>query len=97
ADTDGDGFSDLAEMQGGSNPLDDTSIPDGDMVILNAAEIGYLPKGTNTMVTFQAVDSLSEGSWFDVGSAHTNAGDWVYQFDSMRTNGNSRFYRAIEE
>jgi hypothetical protein len=97
ADTDGDGISDLAEIQGGSDPLDINSVPTSDMVILPAAEIGYMPKGTNTLVQFQILDDLVAGSWADLGPVQTNAGPgWLYQLDSYRGTTN-RFYRAIEE
>jgi hypothetical protein len=96
ADTDGDGFSDLVEVQGGSDPLEITSVPDGDLVMLPAAELAYLPKGTNTVVHFEMIDSLTAGSWSTIGEAQTNDGNWVYQLDSMRGTTN-RFYRATED
>ncbi len=96
ADSDNDGFSDLVEAQAGSNPLDAGSVPDSDLVLLPAAELGYLVKGTNTTVQFQSIDSLKAGGWSDLGPAQTNANGWVYQLDSMRGTTN-RFFRAIED
>ena len=95
-DTDGDGYSDLVEVQGGSDPLEITSVPTSDMVILTAAEVGYMPKGTGTVVQIQSIDSLAGDGWQNLGAAHTNAAGWVYELDSLRVNTN-RFYRAIEE
>lgn len=95
-DSDGDGFSDLVEVQGGSNPLEITSVPSSDMIILPATEVGYLPKGTNTIVQFEVIDSLTDGSWSSVGPAQTNKGSWVYQLESLRGSTN-RFFRATEE
>ncbi|MCF7817243.1 MAG: ammonia-forming cytochrome c nitrite reductase subunit c552 [Kiritimatiellales bacterium] len=97
ADSDGDGFSDLVEVQGNSNPLQIASVPAGDLVMIQAAELAYLPKSSNTTVRFQALDSLTTGSWTNIGPAQVNSGNWVYQLESMRTNGNNRFFRAIEE
>jgi hypothetical protein len=97
ADTDGDGFSDLAEVQGGSDPLEITSVPEGDLVMLQAAELAYLPKGSNTVVQFQSINSLTDGTWTSIGPAQTNTGDWVFQLESMRTNGVNRFFRATED
>ncbi len=94
-DSDGDGISDLAEVQGGSNPLDIDSVPTSDMVILPAAEVGYLPQGTGTVVRIQSTDALG-GGWQDLGPAQTNTGSMVYGLDSLRGTTN-RFYRAIEE
>jgi len=96
ADTDGDGFSDLVEVQGNSNPLEITSVPNSDMLLLPATEVGYLPTGTNALVQFQVIDSLNGGTWMDLGSAQTNAEGWVYQLDSVRGTTN-RFYRATED
>ncbi len=96
ADTDGDGFSDLVEVQVGSDPLEITSVPGTDMVILAAAELGYLPKGTNTMVQFETIDSLTDGSWTSIGPAQTNEGGWLYQLNTLRGTTN-RFFRATEE
>lgn len=95
-DSDGDGFSDLVEVQGNSNPLEITSVPEGDLVLIQAAELAYLPKSSNTTVQFQVIDSLTDGSWSSIGSAQTNSGNWVYQLESMRGTTN-RFFRAIEE
>ena len=96
ADSDGDGISDLAEVQAGSDPLDIESVPTSDLIILPAAEIGYLPQATGTVVRIQSIDTLGGGGWQDVGNAQTNNGSMVYQLDTMRGSTN-RFYRAVEE
>lgn len=96
ADSDGDGFSDLVEFQAGSNPLEISSVPTKDLVMLPAAELAYLPKGTNAVVHFQKIDSLIDGSWSNVGPAQTNVVGWAYQLDSMRGTTN-QFYRATED
>jgi hypothetical protein len=97
-DTDGDGISDLIEVQAGSDPLDINSVPTSDMVLLPAAELGYLPKGSNSMVQFQSIDSLTDGTWTSIGPAQTNnGGSWLYQLESYRGATTNRFYRAIEE
>jgi hypothetical protein len=96
ADSDGDTYSDYVEVIGGSDPMEITSVPTSDMVILPAAEVGYLPQGTNTTVQFQAIDTLGGEGWQDIGSAYTNATSWVFELDSTRGTTN-RFYRAIEE
>jgi hypothetical protein len=95
-DTDGDGISDLLEIQNGSDPLDINDVA-SDLIMLPAVELAYLPQSTGTVVRFQGISSLSEGSWADVGQSQTNDGSWIYQFDTPRTNGSSHFYRAIEE
>jgi hypothetical protein len=96
-DSDLDGFSDLAEVQGGSNPMDIASVLTEDLVMIPATELAYLPKGSNTVVQFQAIENLAEGAWNSIGPAQTNDGNWVFQLESMRTNGNARFFRAIED
>jgi nitrate/TMAO reductase-like tetraheme cytochrome c subunit len=96
ADSDGDGFSDLVELQGNSDPLDIDSVPSSDLIMLPAAEIGYMPKGTGTLVSIQMASDLTDGVWTNVGDAQMSNGNWVYQLDSMRGTTN-RFYRAIEE
>ncbi len=95
-DSDGDGYSDLVEVQAGSDPLEITSVPTSDMVILPAAEVGYMPKGTGTLVRIQSLDSINGGGWQDLGPAQTNTGSWVYKLDSLQGTTN-RFYRAVEE
>ncbi len=95
-DTDGDGYSDLVEVQAGSDPLEVISVPTADMIILPAAEVGYLPKATGTVVRIQSIDSLSGDGWQDLGPAQTNTGSWVYELDSLQGTTN-RFYRAVEE
>jgi len=97
ADSDGDGIWDKAELLAGSDPLDINSVPDEDLVMLPAAELAYLPKGTNSTVHFQAIDSLTDGVWSNIGPAQVSGGNWLYQLESMRTNGTQRFFRAIEE
>lgn len=96
-DSDGDGFSDLVEVQGNSDPLEITSVPTEDLVLIPAAELAYLPKGTNSTVHFQSIDSLTDGTWTNIGPEQISSGDWLFQLESMRTNGNNRFFRAIEE
>ena len=96
-DSDGDGYSDLVEVQGGSNPLEILDVPTDDLVLIPAAELAYLPKGTNSTVHFQSIDSLTDGTWTNIGPEQTSSGDWLFQLESMRTNGNNRFFRAIEE
>ena len=96
ADSDGDTYSDYIEIMGGSDPLEITSEPSGDMVILPAAEVGYLPQGTNTTIQFQANDALGGEGWQNIGPVQTNAGDWLFHLESVRGTTN-RFYRAIEE
>jgi hypothetical protein len=96
ADSDGDGFSDLVEVQGNSDPWDDTSVPSSDMIILPAAELGYMPKATGTTVNIQMIDNLTDGSWTNLGPAQISDGNWIYELDSQRGTTN-RFYRAIEE
>jgi len=95
-DSDDDGVSDLLEIQGGSDPWDPASVPTGDMVILSAVEVGYLPQATGTTVRIQSLDSLSGMDWLDIAPARTNDGGWVFEFDSTRGTSN-RFYRAVEE
>jgi hypothetical protein len=97
ADTDGDTFSDLVEMLDGSDPLDINSLPEGDLVLLPAFELAYLPQNSNSVVQFQSVNSLMDGSWTNIGQAQTNDGNWVYQLENTRTNGSVRFYRATED
>ncbi len=96
ADSDGDTFSDLVELQGNSDPLEITSVPNSDLIMLPAAEIGYMPKGTGTTVNIQMASDLTDGSWTNIGEAHESTGDWIYELDSMRGTTN-RFYRAIED
>ncbi len=96
ADSDGDGYSDLSEIQGGSNPLDIDDIPDSDLIIVPAVEVGYMPQATGTVVRFQSIDALNGTEWKDVGAAQTNSGGWVFELDSTRGTTN-KFYRAIEE
>ena len=95
-DSDGDTYSDLIEVQGGSDPLEITSVPTSDMILLPAAEVGYMPQGTGTVVRIQSIDSLSGEGWQDLGPAQTNMGSWIYELDTLRGETN-RFYRAIEE
>ncbi|RKX42121.1 MAG: hypothetical protein DRP64_10355, partial [Verrucomicrobia bacterium] len=95
-DSDGDGFSDLVELQGNSDPMDFDSVPSSDLILLPAAEIGYMPKGTGTTVNIQMTSDLSDGVWTNVGPAQESTGNWIYELDSMRGTTN-RFYRAIEE
>jgi hypothetical protein len=95
-DTDEDGFSDLVELQGNSDPLNIDSVPGSDMVILPATELGYMPKGTGTTVNIQMASDLTDGEWTNVGEAQESDGNWIYQLDSQRGTTN-RFYRAIEE
>ncbi|MDF7798470.1 hypothetical protein P4C99_03300 [Pontiellaceae bacterium B1224] len=97
ADTDGDTIWDLAELQGGSDPLDIDSVLTEDLVLLPAAELAYLPKGTGTVVRFQSIDSLTEGSWTNIGPEQISAGSWVFQLENTRTNGMNRFFRATED
>lgn len=97
ADTDGDTFSDLVELQGGSDPLDIDSVLTDDLMMLQAAELAYLPKGTGTVVRFQSMDSLTDGSWTNIGPEQTSDGNWVFQLENIRTNGVNRFFRATED
>ena len=96
-DTDGDTLSDLVELQGGSDPLDIDSVLTDDMMILTAAELAYLPKGTNTTVQFQARYSMLDGTWSNIGPVQVSDGNWVFQLESTRTNGMTRFFRAVED
>lgn len=96
ADSDGDTYSDLVEVQAGSDPWDIDSVPSSDMILMDAVEVGYLPQVTGSVVRIQSIDTLSGGGWQDLGSAQTNAGGWVFEFDSLLGTTN-RFYRAIEE
>jgi hypothetical protein len=66
------------------------------MILLPAAEVGYMPQGTGTVVRIQSIDSLSGEGWQDLGPAQTNMGSWIYELDTLRGETN-RFYRAIEE
>jgi len=95
-DTDGDGISDLVEVQAGSDPLDINSVPTSDMLIMDAVEVGYLPKATGTVVQFKVNDTLTGGGWQDLGPAQTNTGAWVFQLDSLRGSDSNTFYRATE-
>lgn len=96
ADSDYDGFSDLVELQGNSDPLMAESVPNSDLILLPAAEIGYMPKGTGTLVSIQMASDLTDGVWTNVGEAQESTGNWIYELDSLRGTTN-RFYRAIEE
>lgn len=96
SDSDGDGFSDKVELQGNSDPLNIDSVPSSDLIMLPAAEIGYMPKGTGTTVNIQMASDLSDGVWTNVGEAQQSTGNWIYQLDSMQGTTN-RFYRATEE
>lgn len=96
-DTDGDTFWDLAELQGGSDPLDIDSVLTDDLVMLPAAELAYLPKGTGTVVRFQSMDSLTGGTWTNIGPEQVSGGNWVFQLENTRTNGMNRFFRATED
>ena len=96
-DTDGDTFWDLAELQGGSDPLDIDSVLTEDLIMLPAAELAYLPKGTGTVVRFQSLDSLTDGTWTNIGPEQVSEGNWVFQLENTRTNGVNRFFRATED
>lgn len=96
ADSDFDGFADIVELQGNSDPMDGASVPSSDLILLSAAEIGYLPKGTGTTVNIQMVSDLTDGVWTNIGEDQVSTGNWIYELDSMRGTTN-RFYRAIEE
>ena len=95
-DSDGDGYSDLVEVQAGSDPNEPSSVPNSDMLIMDAVEVGYLPKATGTVVQFKVNDTLTGEGWQDLGPAQTNTGNWVFQLDSLRGSESNIFYRATE-
>ena len=71
-------------------------MPNSDLMLLPAAEVAYMPKGTGTVVSLQMASDLTDGVWTNLGDPEVSTGNWIYQLDSMRGTTN-RFYRAIEE
>jgi hypothetical protein len=85
-DTDGDGYSDLAELQAGSDPLNPRSTPVLNMVtIMPALELGYLPGTNGVPMHFQVIDTLVGGTWTNIGSGFiSSTTNMFYQLVSPR-------------
>jgi hypothetical protein len=85
-DTDGDGYSDLAELQAGSDPLNPRSTPVLNMVtIMPALELGYLPGTNGVPMHFQVIDTLVGSTWTNIGSGFiSSTTNMFYQLVSPR-------------
>ena len=97
ADSDGDGLSDLAELQGGSNPMDIASVLSTNTVsMMPALELTYLPGGAGQTQVFQAVNMAGDGAgWTNVGSSFISSNSWSYQLISIR-DATQKYYRVIK-
>lgn len=98
SDSDNDGYSDLAELQGGSNPLDFASTlpPNFILSMLPAIELAYLPGEMGVTQRFESVDSMGTGGgWAPAGLPFVSSNAFFYQLISLR-DATQRYYRVVK-
>ena len=84
-DTDGDGYTDVVELQAGSNPLLAGSTPaTNQLSILPAVELAYLGATNGVPMHFQMIDTLSGGTWTNIEPGFTSTNAWIYKLISPR-------------
>jgi len=96
ADTDNDGFTDLAEIQAGSDPLVMGDVPEAGFTRLYSALelVSVLMPGTNYQL--QAISSMGNGgSWSNVGDVVVGSGQELQHFISVRS-VTQQYYRVLE-
>lgn len=96
-DTDNDGISDLAELQGGSNPLDIASLLPTNTVMqmLPAVELGYMPEMTGKTQVFQYVSAIDpDKGWTNAGPAFISSNAVQYQLISLR-DATQKYFRVV--
>ncbi|MBU4460018.1 MAG: hypothetical protein KJ579_05580, partial [Verrucomicrobia bacterium] len=97
-DSDNDGNSDLAELQGGSNPLDFNSTlpPNFILNMLPALELAYLPGEMGVTQRFESVNAMGTGGgWAPAGSPFVSSNAFFYQLISLR-DATQRYYRVVK-
>ena len=96
ADSDADGASDLAELQGNSNPMSNLSFPPtNEVMVLPAYELAILPAVVGQTQVFQAVNIMgNSGTWSNMGPAQVSSNSMSFQLISIR-DATQKYYRVF--
>ena len=94
-DTDGDGFTHIEEFEAGTNPNDSTDLPSIVAHEIDGADIRItIATVTDKIYQLQFRDSLTEGSWTNVGPAVVGDDQKQVLIDQNGALAPVRFYRV---
>lgn len=96
SDSDNDGFSDLAELQGGSDPQSNLSGLDTNVVMMiPAIELEYLPMTFGVTQRFEYIDAMGDNGWTNIGPNFVSSNSFNYQLISLR-GSTQKYFRVTK-